>query len=42
VRHAESRLPMDALLERTLSELVVWEIGQEREATADAIKEGLP
>jgi thiamine biosynthesis protein ThiI len=42
VRNAESRLPMDALLERTLSELVVWEIGQEREATADAIKEGLP
>jgi hypothetical protein len=25
---------MDALLERTLSELVVWEIGQESQATA--------
>jgi thiamine biosynthesis protein ThiI len=32
VRNAESRLPMDALLERTLSELVVWEIGQESQA----------
>ncbi|MFA0750925.1 MAG: hypothetical protein SLRJCFUN_001328 [Candidatus Fervidibacter sp.] len=29
VRHAESHLPINALVERTLAELVVWEIGQQ-------------
>jgi len=41
VRNAESHLPMDALLERTLSELVVWEIGQESQATAGEKEKGL-
>jgi len=43
VRSAESRLPLEATVERTLAELVVWEIGgQASETIAEVAKKGPP